>query len=86
MTVRVGWITYIRGNLLIPFILLFVIIGSFLANFTLHDLGATLIFGLLGYVMMEDYVDFSTALIDIPLDSSGRIKAPENPLEVFQVN
>lgn len=41
---------------------------------------------LAGYVKLKDYVDFSTALIDIPLDSSGRIKAPEKPLEVFEVN
>jgi hypothetical protein len=38
-----------------------------------------------GYTRMKDYVDFSTALVDIPLDSSGRIKAPEKPLEVFGV-
>jgi hypothetical protein len=38
------------------------------------------------YVRMRDYVDFSTAMVDVPLDSSGRIKAPSKPLEVFQVN
>lgn len=38
------------------------------------------------YVKMKDYVDFSTALVDIPLDSSGRIKAPEKPLDLFKVN
>jgi len=38
------------------------------------------------FVKMIDYVDLSTALIDIPLDTTGRIKAPEKPLEVFEVN
>jgi putative tricarboxylic transport membrane protein len=45
-------LTFIRGSLLIPFLLLFVFIGSFTANNSLHDLVATLIFGLLGYFMV----------------------------------
>jgi putative tricarboxylic transport membrane protein len=45
-------LTFIRGSLLIPFLLLFVFIGSFTANNSLHDLIATLIFGVLGYFMV----------------------------------
>ncbi|MBI4528803.1 MAG: tripartite tricarboxylate transporter permease [Deltaproteobacteria bacterium] len=45
-------LTFIRGSLLIPFLLLFVFIGSFTANNSLSDLVATLIFGVLGYFMV----------------------------------
>ncbi len=45
-------LTYIRGSLLIPFLLLLVFIGSFTANNSLNDLVVTLIFGLLGYFMV----------------------------------
>jgi TctA family transporter len=45
-------LTFIRGSLLIPFLLFFVFIGSFTANNSLNDLVATLIFGLIGYFMV----------------------------------
>jgi TctA family transporter len=45
-------LTFIRGSLLIPFLLLFVFIGSFTANNSLNDLVVTLIFGAVGYFMV----------------------------------
>ncbi|MBI2987448.1 MAG: tripartite tricarboxylate transporter permease [Deltaproteobacteria bacterium] len=45
-------LTFIRGSLLIPFLLFFVFIGSFTANNSLADLIATLIFGVAGYFMV----------------------------------
>jgi TctA family transporter len=45
-------LTFIRGSLLIPFLLFFVFIGSFTANNSLSDLVTTLIFGLVGYFMV----------------------------------
>lgn len=45
-------LTFIRGSLLIPFLLLLVFIGSFTANNSLYDLVVTLIFGVLGYFMV----------------------------------
>lgn len=41
---------------------------------------------LLAYVRLLDYVDLSSALTDVPLDDTGRIPAPEHPLETFGVN
>jgi TctA family transporter len=45
-------LTFIRGALLIPFLLFFVFIGSFTANNSLSDLVTTLIFGVVGYFMV----------------------------------
>jgi TctA family transporter len=45
-------LTFIRGSLLIPFLLFFVFIGSFTANNSLADLVTTLIFGVIGYFMV----------------------------------
>jgi putative tricarboxylic transport membrane protein len=45
-------LTFIRGHLLIPFLLFFVFIGSFTANNSYGDLIVTLIFGVLGYLMV----------------------------------
>ena len=45
-------LTFIRGALLIPFLLFFVFIGSFTANNSLNDLIVTLIFGAAGYFMV----------------------------------
>jgi len=45
-------LTFIRGSLLIPFLLLLVFMGSFTANNSLYDLVVTLIFGLVGYFMV----------------------------------
>ena len=45
-------LTFIRGSLLIPFLLFFVFIGSFTANNSLNDLIVTLIFGVIGYYMV----------------------------------
>jgi TctA family transporter len=45
-------ITFVRGNLLIPFLLMFVFLGSFAAHNNLSDIIVTLVFGLLGYVMI----------------------------------
>ena len=45
-------LTFIRGSLLIPFLLLLVFLGSFTSNNHLYDLVATIIFGILGYFMV----------------------------------
>jgi TctA family transporter len=45
-------LTFIRGSLLIPFLLLLVFIGSFTSNNHLYDLVATIVFGFLGYFMV----------------------------------
>lgn len=45
-------LTFLRGSLLIPFLLFFVFLGSFTANNSLNDLLVTLIFGVLGYFMV----------------------------------
>lgn len=45
-------LTFIRGSLLIPFLLVLVFIGSFTANNSFNDLLVTLIFGFLGYFMV----------------------------------
>jgi len=45
-------LTFIRGSLLIPCLLVLVFIGSFTSNNSLNDLVVTLIFGLLGYFMV----------------------------------
>jgi TctA family transporter len=45
-------LTFIRGSLLIPFLLVLVFIGSFTANNSVYDLVVTLIFGSLGYCML----------------------------------
>lgn len=45
-------LTFIRGSLLIPFLVVLVFIGSFTANNSPHDLLVTLIFGALGYFMV----------------------------------
>ena len=45
-------ITFVRGGLLIPFLLMFVFLGSFTAHNSLNDIVVTLIFGLLGYFMV----------------------------------
>ncbi len=45
-------ITFVRGGLLIPFLLMFVFLGSFTAHNSLSDIVVTIIFGLLGYFMV----------------------------------
>jgi putative tricarboxylic transport membrane protein len=45
-------ITYIRGGVIIPFVLLLIFIGSYTANGQIADLMVTFIFGLLGYFMV----------------------------------
>jgi putative tricarboxylic transport membrane protein len=45
-------LTFVRGSLLIPFLLVLVFIGSFTANNSVYDLIVTVIFGVLGYVMV----------------------------------
>lgn len=50
---RLAALTYIRGSLLIPFLLLLVFIGSFTANNSLYDLVVTIIFGITGYFMIR---------------------------------
>ncbi len=47
-------LTFIKGSLLIPFLLLLVFIGSFTANNHINDLIVTVIFGVLGYFMVLD--------------------------------
>ena len=45
-------VTYVRGGLIIPFILLLVFVGSYTANNQVADLLVTLIFGLISYFMV----------------------------------
>ncbi len=45
-------VTYIRGGLIIPFVLLLVFVGSYTANGQIADLIVTFLFGLLGYFMV----------------------------------
>jgi TctA family transporter len=45
-------VTYIRGSLIIPFVLLLVFVGSYTANGHLADLIVTFCFGVLGYLMV----------------------------------
>lgn len=49
---RLAALTFIRGSLLIPFLLLFAFVGSFTANHSFNDLIVTLVFGLVGYGMV----------------------------------
>ena len=46
-------LTFIRGSLMTPFLLVLVFIGSFTANNDLYDLVVTIIFGTLGYFMIR---------------------------------
>jgi len=46
-------LTFIRGSVLIPFLMFLVFIGSFTANNDILDLVATLIFGVIGYFMVK---------------------------------
>ncbi|HZD41105.1 MAG TPA: tripartite tricarboxylate transporter permease, partial [Terriglobales bacterium] len=46
-------LTFVRGSLLIPFLLFLVFIGSFTANNDLSDVIATVIFGFVGYFMVK---------------------------------
>src|SRR5262245_66493168 len=46
-------LTFIRGSLLIPFLMFLVFIGSFTANNDLADIIVTLIFGAVGYFMLK---------------------------------
>lgn len=50
---QIAKVTYVRGSLIIPFILLLVFIGSYTANGQIADLVVTLIFGLLSYFMVR---------------------------------
>jgi TctA family transporter len=45
-------VTYIRGSLIIPFVLLLVFVGSYTANGQVADLVVTFGFGVLGYLMV----------------------------------
>jgi TctA family transporter len=45
-------VTYVRGGLIIPFVLMLVFIGSYTANGQIADLIVTFIFGLLSYFMV----------------------------------
>jgi TctA family transporter len=46
-------LTFIRGSLLIPFLLFLVFIGSFTANNDINDIISTLLFGVIGYFMVK---------------------------------
>ena len=45
-------LTFVRGNLLIPFLLMFVFLGAFAAHNNFSDIIVTVIFGIVGYVMV----------------------------------
>src|SRR5262249_1240287 len=46
-------LTFVRGSLLIPFLMFLVYIGSFTSNNDLADIIVTLIFGLVGFFMVK---------------------------------
>jgi len=46
-------LTFIRGSLLIPFLLFLVFIGSFTANNDIADVMTTILFGIIGYFMVK---------------------------------
>ncbi|HWP57914.1 MAG TPA: tripartite tricarboxylate transporter permease [Candidatus Acidoferrales bacterium] len=46
-------LTYVRGGLIIPFVLLLVFVGSYTANHQIADLIVTFGFGVLGYFMVK---------------------------------
>jgi putative tricarboxylic transport membrane protein len=46
-------LTFIRGSLLLPFLMFLVFIGSFTANNSIADIISTLIFGVIGYFMVK---------------------------------
>lgn len=46
-------LTFLRGSLLIPLVLLFAVLGSFTTSNSMGDLMVTLVFGILGYFMKE---------------------------------
>jgi TctA family transporter len=50
---RLVALTFVRGSLLIPFLLLFAFVGSFTANHSFNDLVVTLLFGVVGYGMVR---------------------------------
>ncbi len=45
-------ITYVRGGLMIPFVLFLIFVGSYTANGQIADLIVTFLFGFLGYIMV----------------------------------
>lgn len=45
-------ITFVRGGLLIPFLLLFIFLGSFTAHNDIYDIVCTIIFGVFGFLMV----------------------------------
>jgi TctA family transporter len=45
-------LTFIRGALLIPFLLLFAFVGAFSANHSFNDVIVALVFGVVGYGML----------------------------------
>ncbi len=49
---QIAKITFVRGGLLIPFLLMFVFLGSFTAHNNLSDIIVALIFGTFGYFMV----------------------------------
>jgi TctA family transporter len=50
---QIAKVTYIRGSLIIPFVLLLVFVGSYTANGQIADLIVTFAFGVLGYLMVS---------------------------------
>ncbi|MPZ76215.1 MAG: hypothetical protein GEU77_06795, partial [Deltaproteobacteria bacterium] len=46
-------LTFIRGSLMIPFLMFLVFIGAFTANNSITDIISCLIFGVIGYFMVK---------------------------------
>ncbi len=56
-------ISFVRGSILIPLILLCAVLGSFTSNSSMGDLVVTFVFGVIGYFMkMYDYSKASLVL------------------------
>jgi TctA family transporter len=50
---RLASLTFVRGSILIPFLMFLVFIGSFTANNDINDNIATILFGVIGYFMVK---------------------------------
>jgi TctA family transporter len=65
-------ITYIRGSLLVPGILLLVLLGAYAESNSVFDMGVALLFGFIGLIMV--YVDWPRPPLILGLVLGGLIE------------
>lgn len=97
--IPLGWITIrlatsilrVPGNILMPIILLFCVVGAFAINNTVFGITIMLVFGLLAYVMEENGFPVAPAILGVVLGTmleenlvTSMIKANGNPLVFFE--